>query len=63
MLDKMGIILSVETVLLIGRPVGNIKILVNVGKIDCKVEVTPDRIGTVPMSISKKKPGIVKYQQ
>lgn len=47
MLDKIGTI-SVGAVLLIGRPVG---------KINCKLEVIPDMIGAVTMSISKKKQG------
>lgn len=47
MLDKIGTI-SVGVVLLIGRPVG---------KTNCKLEVIPDTIGTVTISISEKKQG------
>lgn len=54
MLEKIGRIL-VGAVLLIGRSVGSMeRILVNVGKIDCKVEGIADTIGTLPTSISKK---------
>lgn len=49
MLDKV----SIGAVLLIG-PVGNMETIL-VGKIDCKVEVIPDMVGRVTMSISKKK--------
>lgn len=51
-LDKMLDKISVGAVLLIGR--GNME-AISVGKIDCKVEVIPDTIGRVTMSISKKK--------
>lgn len=55
-LDKMLDKISVGAVLLTGRPVGNME-TISVGKIGFKVEVIPDTIGRVTMSISKKKQG------